>query len=344
MSNDELSGPLRIGLVFETQADAEAAMRQQGKSDLSLFYHWREPFELDAVQAAIESAGHDVVRIGTPRSMAVDLPRWQREVDMVFNMSVGFTDRFRLAAGPMLFELAGVPYSGADPYTKLISQNKHLLKSQFDQMGIPTPACVVAPHGLAPQDSPIPAFPCIVKPVAEGSSVGVWPESVVHSYPELLIALERLWNAVSMDALIESFVAGREIKVVLLGDRDQGWEGIIEDVDGTGQPLGDRILHFDAKSSGALDKRAIPASAPAMATVLNDCWQIYERFSPVDYASFDLRITPDGQHYFLEFQADATLHPERTLARCCELNGLPYAEAIQLILRSAISRQRGADL
>lgn len=333
----EAGNRLRVGLLFETQADAEAQMVSDGRKDLSLYYHWREPFELDAVQTALEAAGHEVVRIGTPQEMARDIPRWQRDIDMVFNMSVGFTDRFRLAAGPMLCELAGIPYSGADPYTKLISQNKHVLKAMFGQLGVATPAHVVAPVGQPPDPGSVPEYPCMVKPVAEGSSVGVWPESVVHSFAELQEALTRLWATVEMDALIESFIAGREIKVVLIGDDEIHFEGIIEDVDADGEPLGNRILHFDSKSTGTMGKRAVPATAPGMDRVLADCRLIYRRFLPVDYASFDLRIA-DGQHWFLEFQADATLHPKRTLARCCELNGLRHDEAIQLIFATARSR------
>lgn len=334
------SASLRIGLVFETQADAEAqlAAATNTDADLSHYYHWREPFELDAVEDAIAALGHRVVRVGTPAAMALHLEHWTTELDFVFNLSVGFVDRFRLSAAPMLFELAGLPYSGADPYTKMISQNKHLLKSQFQQLGVPTPAFAVAVPDHYPAAADRPPFPCIVKPVAEGSSVGVWTDSVVRDETELRKALERVWTQLGMDALVESFITGRELKVVILGDHKPVFEGIIEDVDDAGQSLGERILHFDDKSTGAMQKRSIDASDPTMAAVLADCRRVYQHFLPVDYASFDLRLDESGQHYFLEFQADATLHPERTLARCCELNGLPYAEAIQTILRTALNR------
>jgi len=333
-------GSLRIGLVFETQADAQAhlASTTNPEADLSHYYHWREPFEIDAVEQAIAALGHQVIRVGTPAAMALRLAHWAEELDFVFNLSVGFVDRFRLSAGPMLFELAGIPYSGADPYTKMVSQNKHLLKPQFEQLGIRTPAFAVAPRGHYPDPAGRPSFPCIVKPVAEGSSVGVWADSIAHGEAELRRGLDRLWTQLDMDALIEAFVPGRELKVVMLGDRELVFEGIIEDVDADGLPLGERILHFDDKSTGAMKKRAVDASDPTMVAVLADCRRVYQRFLPVDYASFDLRLDDAGKHYFLEFQADATLHPERTLARCCELNGLPYAEAIQTILRTALGR------
>jgi len=331
---------LRIGLVFETQGDAEAELARRGnpQANLSHYYHWREPFELDAVTHAIERLGHRVLRVGSPQQMARRLEHWTTELDFVFNLSVGFIDRFRLSAGPLLFELAGLPYSGADPYTKMISQNKHLLKSQFEQLGIPTPSFVVATPGRHPSPVDLPPFPLIVKPVTEGSSVGVWADSVVHDERGLRRVLDRLWATLGMDALIESFIAGREIKVVLLGDREPVFEGIIEDVDDEGLPLGDRILHFDDKSTGVRHKRAVAATEPPMPAILADCRRIYRRFLPVDYASFDLRIDDSGQHHFLEFQADATLHPDRTLARCCELNGLEYETAVQTILQTALDR------
>lgn len=332
---------MRIGLVFEIQADAEERQADLG-GDLSHYYHWREPFELDAVEAALRAVGHEVIRIGTPQQMARDLSRWRSAIDLVFNMSVGFVDRFRLSAAPTLFELIGLPYSGGGPFVKMVSQNKDLLKAQLRSLGVPTPPWALAPVGEMPARAALPDWPCIVKPVAEGSSVGVWPESVVHSRAELEAALVRLWDELAMDALVEEFIVGREMKVVMLGDPGKAFEGIIEDVDANGASLGDRILYFDVKSTGVMGKQRVDPTAPGMDALLADCRRVYRHFGPVDYASFDVRLDGRG-HHFLEFQTDATLHPERTLARCCELNGMAYAEAIQLIASTAINRAGLAD-
>ncbi|MCD4669717.1 MAG: D-alanine--D-alanine ligase, partial [Actinomycetia bacterium] len=108
---------------------------------------------------------------------------------------------------------------------------------------------------------------------------------------------------------------------------------------GNGEPMGWRFLYFNVKKTGTFSKKMVDISDPSYQGLMADCEKIYRMFLPMDYGTFDVRINNQGKHYFLECNADATLHPERTLAQCCALNGISFSEMIKIILHSAMERR-----
>ena len=329
-----------IGIVLETMADAEEFSKKGLINDNQLrhYYHWREPNEVAAIRQAIEKLGYDAVIVGTPAQLLENLPHWKQQIDFIFNLSVGFITRYRMAQGPAVYELAGLPYSGADPFTKMVSQNKHLLKACFDKMGISTPPWVLINQYTSLKELQLPPFPVMVKPAHEGSSVGIDAGSKVHDFPSFKQRVAYVLEELNMPVLVEQFINGREVKVGFIGNEVVKFTGIIEDVAENNAALGDRFLYFNAKKDGFFEKVKRDIDDSQFGEIVSDCHRIYRHFLPVDYASFDIRIDNKGQHYFLEFQADATLHPERTLAQICAQNGVSFDAMIQMILESALEK------
>lgn len=321
--------------MLETKDDA----LNEPEKELDHLYHWREPEEIETIQNAVASLGFTPVLIGPPVELINNLDKLKREIDFILNLSVGFTSRFRLALGPALYELASIPYSGADPYTRLTSQNKHLMKSFLDKMGIPTPdwAYAISPDDL--QNLSLPQYPVIVKPAYEGSSIGIHENSVANNERELKDNIALINSKLNMPVVVEKFITGREYKVGYIGEGQKKFKGMMEDVTMDGSPVKRSFLYFDVKKEGAFKKIKREINSPEYTQMIRDCDRIFELFSPLDYVTFDLRADMDGNHYFLEFNADATLHPHRTLAQCSKLNDLSYEEMIAMILQSAFERQ-----
>lgn len=322
---------LRIGLLLETRQDAEAL-----GCDLGHVYHWREPEEIEAIRDAVSRAGCEPVTIGTPEQLAAK-PGLRHGIDFVFNLSVGFLTRYRLARGPALCSLLNLPYSGADPYTKMVSQNKPLMKALWAKLNIPTPAWAWIPHPKQWPESMDLEYPVIVKPSHEGSSVGIYPDSLAANEAQLRRAAHRLWDELHMPMIAEEFIAGREYKVGILGNEEIAFSGVIEDTCDKAA-LGSAFLDFEAKTAGRYGKRACDPADPLRSRILHDSLAIYRQFLPVDYGTLDVKVDGNGRHYFLEFNADATLHPQRTLAQCCGLHGMAYPKMIQTILEIALRR------
>jgi D-alanine-D-alanine ligase len=323
-----------IGLLYETIEDA-----QKLGLPIEFLHHWREPQEISAIEKAIQKAGFATVRIGTPQHFINNISSIKKSVDFIFTLSVGFVSRFRQAFGAMACELAGIPYTGADPYAKITGQNKHLTKSLMDKFGVRTPQWTYVQDLTMVAESSFPEFPLIIKPAYEGTSVGITAHSVVYAYDELIKQLEYVLNVVKMSVIVEKFIIGKEYKIGFIGNDLPSFEGIFEDVHKDGTSLKNDYLHYTRKKEGVYLKERRDIYLPEFSEVRKSCNILYHLLCPLDYGVFDIRQSEDGDFFIIEFNTDATLHPDRTLAQCCQMHGISYEQMIEYILQAAFKRQ-----
>jgi D-alanine-D-alanine ligase len=118
-----------------------------------------------------------------------------------------------------LFELAGLPYVGSGVVGSAVGMDKVMMKRAFVACGLPTPAHLAfwGEHDLGAFIGRVEVelgYPCFVKPVNLGSSVGV---SKARDRAELEAGCAR---ALDFDEwiIVEEAVGGREIEVAVLGD------------------------------------------------------------------------------------------------------------------------------
>jgi D-alanine-D-alanine ligase len=124
-----------------------------------------------------------------------------------------------------LLELLGVPYTGSGVLASALAMDKLRSRQLFGFNDIPVPAYLVAERGrvadleaLAAQVATVLGYPCVVKPNALGSSIGV---SIVRAPGHLRPALEAAWRYDAV-ALIEEFIAGTEVTCAVLDDPVSG--------------------------------------------------------------------------------------------------------------------------
>ncbi len=321
-----------IGLVLEQEEDA----RRIGVP-MEHLAHWRDEGEIEAIKSALEVMGYQVIILGTPKNILKNKLDVIKSIDFIFNLSVGFQSRFRLAEGPLLFELLDIPYSGADPYTKLTTQNKHKFKAFMDKIGISTPDWVYisTPEDLSHMT--LPDFPLIIKPAFEGTSIGIYKQNKVNSFDELKAATVTLYNQLKMPMVIEQFISGRELKLGMIGHKNKEFY-LLEDVKEDGSSLGHDFLYYDIKEHRVYNKAFRDINKEQYKELKDMCEKVYDLYEPIDFGSFDIRCDLEGHYYIIEFNTDATLHPQKTLSMCCKLSGVSHQELIEKIMQSALER------
>src|SRR5690606_12034238 len=130
-------------------------------------------------------------------------------VDVVFNIAEGFKGRNREAQVPALLELLDIPYTGSDPATLALTLDKALAKRVVRDAGIPTPDFFILETGKEriPKNM---MFPLIVKPLAEGSSKGVFGTSVCKNETELRELTQAMTKKYTQPMIVEEYLPGRE--------------------------------------------------------------------------------------------------------------------------------------
>jgi D-alanine-D-alanine ligase len=106
----------------------------------------------------------------------------------------------------------------ADSTTLAMTLDKALAKKIVHQAGVLTPKFILFESGKEKLPHDI-TFPLIIKPVAEGSSKGVVPKSIVHTEQELREVAKQIISRYKQAAIAEEFLVGREFTVALIGEK-----------------------------------------------------------------------------------------------------------------------------
>ncbi|MBX6377475.1 MAG: D-alanine--D-alanine ligase, partial [Clostridia bacterium] len=173
-----------------------------------------------AVADALAAAGYRPVVLEVderlPCRLAAERP------DAAFNLAEGLRGTSREAQVPALLEMLGIPYTGSGVDSLVLCQDKQLAKEVLAAHGVDSPRGVAVPPGDVARALDVAArcgYPLMVKPVAEGSSMGVDGDACARDQDELLTAVARIHLLYRQPALVEEFLPGREFTVGIVGNR-----------------------------------------------------------------------------------------------------------------------------
>jgi D-alanine-D-alanine ligase len=211
---------MKIAVVYSSKdgllQEYQKHQRQSAKEIPADFFAEGDSLEtIEAVMDAVRWGGHEVVGLEGNDQATRQLE--DMRPDLVFNLTEGLFGDFRESYIPMICERLGLPYTGSDPLTLALCLNKARTKEVLGFYSIATPRFrVFAPwQKIEVADF---EFPAIVKPIAEGSSKGVFDNSVVENEAE---AIDRITESIlkyNQAVLIEEFLTGSEFTVALWGN------------------------------------------------------------------------------------------------------------------------------
>ncbi|GAB4366334.1 MAG: ATP-grasp domain-containing protein [Calditrichia bacterium] len=176
------------------------------------------PETIKAVMEALRHGGHNVTGIEADDLAFQNLKKLRPE--LVFNLAEGLFGDFRESYIPLLCERLGLPYTGSDPLTLGICLNKARCKEILSAYLIPTPDfTVIYPFQEIYLDNI--RFPAIIKPVSEGSSKGIFDDSVVYDVQSARTKVKDTLAKYNQPVLVEKFLTGEEYTVAVWGNADE---------------------------------------------------------------------------------------------------------------------------
>ncbi|MFV3074132.1 D-alanine--D-alanine ligase [Niveispirillum fermenti] len=164
------------------------------------------------IAEALESKGYTVTAVDVQRDLEGLVAALTPRPDVIFNALHGKGGEDGLIQG--VLEYLGIPYTHSGVLASAVAMDKAMTKRLLSTVGMPvaegviaTKEQVLAGHVMAP--------PYVVKPVDEGSSVGV---RIVRESDNFTVLEEDSW-VYGRRVLVEKFVPGRELTVGVVGDR-----------------------------------------------------------------------------------------------------------------------------
>lgn len=291
----------------------------------------REVSRASAVQVikALDELGHAVTAIDVNKNVADLLARLDPRPDIVFNALHGQGgEDGRIQS---ILELLRIPFTHSGVAASAIAMNKSLTKTLLRAHGIQSPEGLVVERADLLSGHPLPP-PYVVKPLSEGSSIGV-------QIVDAAMSVGRLTQAVSQargPLLVERFIPGRELTVGVLGDRALCVTEIVS---------GAAHFSYDAKYAPNQAHHILPADIPPAVAETALEWALMAHralgcsgISRSDFRYFDGGCnseSPDNL-YFLEINTQPGLTPTSLLPEQALRFGISFPELISWILDHAV--------
>lgn len=284
----------------------------------------------EAVLAALTARGHAAVPIHVDGDLDVALR--QERLDAAFIALHGKGGEDGCVQG--LLELRGIPYTGSGVLASALAMHKGKSKELFRLHNLPTPAYYVLTEADAADLDGAHGdfgFPCVVKPIREGSSVGV---SICRSPAELAPAVERALRF-DDELLVERFIGGMEVSVAILGDRALGAVEIA--------PRDGFYDYSNKYTRGATDYYIPPRLSPERYRgVLVQALRAHTALGCRGATRVDMMVSESGNEFILEVNTVPGLTPTSLVPKIADAAGISFGELCEVMLAGAtLDSRRG---
>jgi len=325
--------PMKIvGLTYDLKTDYK--FKKDDPPDANAEFD--HPLTIGVIAEAITKQGYKVKKIGNASSLLGDLKKL--DVDIVFNISEGVSGRNRESQVPILLEMAGIPFVGADALTLGLALDKIIAKKIFIAEKIPTPKFFEIKN-MHSFDADHLKYPLIVKPRFEGSSKGLSESSRVENIEELKKQAGYIINTYKQPALVEEFISGQEFTVAVIGnDVPEAMPAVQIKIDGRFK-LNDKFYTFSRITSDRLEYICPAHITPDLKEELSKlALKAYQAVECRDFGRVDFRVDNAGNPYVLEINPLPSLSTEDVFMVVAKHLGISYAEMIGKILDVALKR------
>ncbi|WP_343521300.1 D-alanine--D-alanine ligase [Sphingomonas sp.] len=285
------------------------------------------------IAEALESLGHRVTPIDMGRDVAAKLAA--ASPDLVFNALHGTPGEDGTVQG--MLDLMGLRYTHSGMVTSVIAIDKQLTKQTLVPQGIPMPGGRIVRTEELYRHDPMPR-PYVLKPVNEGSSVGVAIVTAEGNYGNPISPEAKgPWQEFD-ELLAEPFIRGRELTTAVLGD-------------GQGEPRALMVTElkpksgfydFDAKYTDGLTEHVCPAEIPdeiadACKRIALDAHRLLgcKGCSRSDFR-WDDDLGVEGL-FLLEVNTQPGMTPLSLVPEQARHLGMSYAQLVQAIVDEAMA-------
>jgi len=282
-----------------------------------------------AITKALRESGFDATSFDLGHDVAALIAALTPPPDAVFNALHGRFGEDGTLQG--LLEMLGIPYTHSGVLASAMAMDKPMTKRLVETVGIRTPKGRVVARAELGRGDPMPA-PYVIKPVAEGSTVGVHIVRPGENMPPL--DAER---SLGESVLVEEYIKGRELTVGIMGDRALA----VTEIRFQGG-----IFDFTAKYTAGHAQHVLPAEIPAdvydaamQAALLAHRTLGCRGISRSDFRYDDSKPGTTGL-YFLELNNQPGFTPVSLVPEQAQRAGISFGELVTWLVDNATCEAR----
>ena len=286
------------------------------------------------VEQALNRDRYEVVRYDP----ATDLARIAADaanIDAAFILLHGVHGEDGTIQG--FLDLLGIPYQGAGVLGSALAMDKNLAKVMYRLAGLPVAPWVMVEPGDLRDSGRIESavgLPCVVKPVRQGSSIGM---SIVRTLDQLPAALALALRH-DGEVMVEAFLKGRELTAGVLGNSELTALPLIEIIPDSRFDF----FNYEAKYQPGATREVCPApvSETVRARAQDYALRAHRSLQLRGYSRTDMILVGE-ELYLLETNTIPGMTPTSLLPQAAAEAGLPFAALLDRLIELALERPAG---
>jgi D-alanine-D-alanine ligase len=274
---------------------------------------------------ALERRGYRVTRVDVGRDIATVLANLKPEIAL--NLLHGRPGEDGTIQG--ILEVLQIPYSHSGVLASALAMQKDFAKVAMANAGVPVPEGKVVSRQEAAKSHPLPR-PYVIKPIAEGSSVGVFIVTEAHDHPPQELYRDD-WTYGDR-VIVEKYIAGKELTCAVMGKEALGVIEIVPTV---------RFYDYDAKYAPGGSKHLLPAPISSFVyqqvrrlALAAHCALGCRGVSRADFR-YDDRIEGTGGLVCLEVNTQPGMTETSLVPELAAHAGIPFDELVRWMIEDA---------
>jgi D-alanine-D-alanine ligase len=234
-----------------------------------------------------------------------------------------------------LLDLLEIPYQGSGVLASALAMNKELSKTVYQQAGLRVPRTLIFDRQGAPSSREIEAalgLPVVIKPVNEGSSIGVTKAGTPETLQTGLAAAFALDNRV----LVEEFIQGTEVTGGVLGNARLQALPLVEIIPASTYAFFD----YEAKYQPGASEEICPARLDADLTrQAQECaLTAHKALGCRGYSRTDMMVK-DGKIYVLETNTIPGMTATSLFPQGAKAAGLDFPDLLDTLINLALEKE-----
>jgi D-alanine-D-alanine ligase len=285
----------------------------------------------DQVLAALDKAKYDIKRYD-PKTDLNQLIADAPSLDVALIIMHGRWGEDGTIQG--LLDLLELPYQGSGVMASAVAMNKEISKMLYLQAGLQVPREIFFSRHEAVDPAAVEAavgLPAIIKPVNEGSSIGI---TVAQSHEQFLAGLQQAF-AFDHRVLVEEYITGLEVTAAVLGNDDLQALPLVEIIPGDSY----HFFDHEAKYTPGATKEIVPARlSPEMTARVQECGlKAHRALGCRGYSRTDTIIRGDDI-YVLETNTIPGMTATSLFPQAAAAAGMPFPALLDRLVELALEK------
>ncbi|MCA9733030.1 MAG: ATP-grasp domain-containing protein [Lewinellaceae bacterium] len=266
----------------------------------------------------------------------------RNNIDIVFSICEMQGFRYRESIVPSICEFLQIPYVFSSPDSLMLSLDKNVCNFLVKQAGGNVPNWEIVTDSKNVNLKRCSDYPYIIKPIAEGSGIGITKESVVCNANDLMLRTEYLLDAYKQPVLIQQYIEGREITVGLI-EKESTIHAFVP-IEVRPKELQQFLVYgFNEKENAdsLFDFVPFEEDCDIVGLIKDTSIKAFRAINCRDAARVDIRLSKKNIPYFIEINPLPHMHPDiGDFCRSAKLDGINYFELLDIIINNSLKRYK----